>query len=125
MMIINSNNDRSEAIIKFPFVVLQKKVLTQASYLNHRIKRVVFAALLPASRVAHFVNNLVKGPTSPNEFLNHNLITHTVLHFVAQKFSLQTEEDNTYLSCVAFRVKKFFKFEFICEKLMELDKEEE
>ncbi|KAG4092714.1 hypothetical protein H8356DRAFT_1343314 [Neocallimastix lanati (nom. inval.)] len=52
------------------------------SYLNHRTKRVVFAALLPASRVAHFVNNLVKGPTSLNEF-------HTVLHLVAQKFNLQ------------------------------------
>ncbi|KAL6605050.1 hypothetical protein U3516DRAFT_784526 [Neocallimastix sp. 'constans'] len=65
----------------------QKKVLTQASYLNHRIKRVVFAALLPASRVAHFVNNLTD--SLHKKILNHNLITHTVLHSVAQKFSLQ------------------------------------
>ncbi|KAG4094613.1 hypothetical protein H8356DRAFT_1360491 [Neocallimastix lanati (nom. inval.)] len=66
----------------------QKKVLTQASYLNHRTKRVVFAALtyIPQRMLTQYLN---KTDSLHKKVLNHNLITHTVLHSVAQKFSLQ------------------------------------
>ncbi|KAL6618046.1 hypothetical protein U3516DRAFT_747613 [Neocallimastix sp. 'constans'] len=70
------------------FIKDQKKVLTQASYLNHRTKRVVFAALtyIPQRMLTQYLN---KTDSLHKKILNHNLITHTVLHSVAQKFSLQ------------------------------------
>ncbi|KAG4094633.1 hypothetical protein H8356DRAFT_1427805 [Neocallimastix lanati (nom. inval.)] len=81
----------------------QKKVLTQASYLNHRTKRVVFAALtyIPQRMLTQYLN---KTDSLHKKVLNHNLITHTVLHSVAQKFSLQVY--TTIPNCFLF-VKTF------------------
>ncbi|KAL6622099.1 hypothetical protein U3516DRAFT_744684 [Neocallimastix sp. 'constans'] len=78
----------STALITLCYEWIQKKVLTQASYLNHRTKRVVFAALtyILQRMLTQYLN---KTDSLHKKVLNHNLITHTVLHSVAQKFSLQ------------------------------------